>query len=129
MTAFSNYSEDKIAKWLAGQESMPAHGNRYLALYSSNPTDANSGTEVTTTIREAGRLQITFGTPVDGLIRNNADINFGAAAGSATVAYIGILDAASAGNLLAYGPLSSPKSVSAPDELIFEANSISITIA
>lgn len=80
----------------------------YVALFNGDPTDAGTGgTEVTTTIRAAGRVAVTFGAiSGGGTMASNAAVNFGNAAGSATVTHFAIFDAASAGNLLGSAALT-----------------------
>jgi len=130
MSAFSDYAEDKIAKWVAGSTTMPAVGSRYLGLFSSNPTDTGSGgTEVTTTIRSAGRVAISFAAPVDGVLLNSAEINFGNSEHDTSVSHFGIFDAASSGNLLVHGALNNPKTISTSDVVKFAAGALSVTVA
>lgn len=77
----------------------------FVALFNGNPT--SGGTEVTTTIRPAGRLSASFGAPSPaGTIQNDAIVNFGTAAGAATVTHFAIYDAASAGNLIVFEALT-----------------------
>ncbi len=47
MTGLTNYSADAVGNWVAGQASMPAVTNRYLALFTAAGSDAGTGfTEV-----------------------------------------------------------------------------------
>ena len=130
MSNFSNYSETAICNWLRGNANMAATGTRYLGLFNGSPTDTGSGgTEVTTQIRTAGRLAVTFGTPTDGVMQNSAAVEFGAAANSAGVTHFGVFDAASSGNLLFWGALLTSKSIDSSDIVTFEANTITVTVA
>jgi len=130
MSNFSNYTEAAISNWLRGNASMAATGTRYIGLFNGSPTDTGSGgTEVTTTIRTAGRLAATFTSPSDGVMQNSAEINFGASAGNTSVTHFGIFDASSAGNMLIWGPLTTEKTIDSSDIVLFEAASITVTIA
>ena len=101
----------------------------YVALFDGDPGEAGTGaTEVTTTIRPAGRVAATFGAPSNGVMSNSADVDFGNADAGATVAGFGIYDAASAGNLLAYGTLTS-QSITAGNPIKFSTGNLTITVA
>lgn len=126
MSALSDYAEEKFADWIGGNANMPATSSRYLALFDDDPTDANTGNEVTADIRVAGRLGITFSSPTNGQISNASQISFGNSNNDASVTHFGIYDAASGGNLIVHGQLSSPKTIQTGDELLFEAGSIII---
>jgi hypothetical protein len=98
-----------LVDWLIGKGDPPSTGTRYVALFDGDPQ--GSGTEVTTTIRTAGRVAITSdmeaaGTTNPGEASSTGDIDFGNAAGGATVTHIAIYDAASSGNLLASDALT-----------------------
>jgi hypothetical protein len=88
--------------------------NLYVALFSSDPgRTGTGGTEVTTSIRTAGRVAIASSgwDPIaasgDALfIANTASIAFGNAVSSATVTHVGVFDASTGGNY--YGGTASP---------------------
>lgn len=107
----SNYLEDLILNWETGTPMPAPPVGIYLALFNENPTDTGlGGTEVTTTIRPAGRLAVTFGAIVTGggpnTKANTVAVNFGAAVGGATMSHFATFDAASGGNMLRWGALS-----------------------
>lgn len=128
MAGFSNYLESMILNWLKGTAFGTAPSAVYVGLFSNDPTDAGSGTEVTTTIRAAGRVAVTFGTVGDGTMSNSAAVDFGAAAGAATVSHFAIFDAVSAGNILASGSLAASQTVSAGTEVTFASGAITVTV-
>lgn len=100
----------------------------YLALYTSDPTDADAGTEVTG--NAYARQAITFGAPSNGVSTNSAAIEFPQATGSwGTVAYIGIRDALTNGNLLYYSPLDASKTIATGDVFKMAIASLSVTLA
>ena len=97
----SGYLGNKILRWLAGNAMPSAPSTVYCGLFSGNPK--TGGTEVTTSIRAAGRVAVSFSSLSSGTgtqIDNSADVDFGASDGSATLAYVGFFDASSGGNLL-----------------------------
>lgn len=114
MTGFSTYYQTAIDNWVKGTTFPAAPANLYVALFSADPTDAGVLTnEVTTTVRTAGRVAVpssgwsaittTSGTSA---ITNSAIVEFGAAAGAATVTFFGLFDAATAGNMIGSGSIS-----------------------
>lgn len=128
MAGFSDYLEDAILNWLRGSAMPSAPAAVYVGLYSAAPTDAGGGTEVTTTIRAAGRVAATFGAPSGGVIANTGIVDFGDADGGATVTHFGIFDAASAGNLLAWAALTQSQTISTGNLVSFAVSALTITI-
>jgi len=95
-----------------------------LALFTSNPTKANTGTEVTG--GGYARRPIAFAAAaIEGgmmTIKNPAEIQFAVAtADQGLVTHFGIFDAASGGNLLAFEALP-PRTIQANDRFIGEQN-------
>jgi len=99
----------------------------YAALFLTTPGETNIGSEVVGNgyVRKA----VAFTSPVQisniATIFNSADISFPAATGSwGTVAYIGLMDALTGGNLLFYGPLTNVKAIDIGDIVKFIANDL-----
>lgn len=143
MSAFSNYLELKIARWVTNAEAMgTAPANLYIGLFSTEPGEAgNTGTEVTSTLRgSATRPAITLTAATDGLgvttLKNAAQFVFTnpTAAGAATVSHFAIFDTDAGNtpgtnNMLFKGEITGgPKSIAAGDEVRFNANAFVITI-
>jgi len=103
----------------------------YVALYTSNPTAADTGTEVSG--GAYARQAVTFGAPsaVGGkqTISNSAEIAFPAASADwGTITHIGIRDAATGGNLLYYGAVTNPRSILTSDVFKFAAGALSLSL-
>lgn len=115
MSAFANYAEAVICNRLRGTAMLSAPSTLHIATFNGNPTDASpDGTEIINTIRAAGRVTGAFGAPNDGVIKNSAVVDFGAAVALATVSHFALFDAAKAGNLMVYSALTKgAQSVSA----------------
>lgn len=139
MAALSNYLEAAWLDMLASGASFTPPAT-YVALYTSDPTDANSGTEVSgngyarVQVNQDGSTSPYWNTPVDDggpqLIDNNGDITFPTATGDwGTVTHVGILDAATGGNLLFHGALSTSKSVTTDDTFKFPSGDLDLTLA
>lgn len=131
MTAFSDYFEGLIVDFVAGDEP-PAAATPYLGLFANSPTDANTGTEITTVLRAGGRVAITFGAKqADGsrtVRKNSAEVNFGNAAASGNVTHVGIFDAQSGGNLLMWGAMAPARQYAAGDPIFFPVGRITIGV-
>lgn len=125
--SFSNFLENEVLDHLftAGAYSRP---NTYVALYTVAPTDAGGGTEVTG--GSYARVQVTaWDAASGGATANTNAITFPTATASwGTVVAFGIHDAASAGNLLAWGDLSASKAVGSGDTIEFAAGALDITL-
>jgi len=97
----------------------------YLALYTSNPTGNDTGTEVS----GGGytRQPITFSAPaLEGgkqTIKNDAKVEFPVAEGDwGTITHVGIRDAATGGNLIAFAELEAPRTILAGDRFVIDIN-------
>ena len=128
MSEMSNYLENALDNATLRNTAYTSPSAVYLALYTADPTDADSGTEVSGT--SYARQAITFGAPSNGVTTNSAAIEFPQAGGSwGTVAYIGIRDASTAGNLLYHSPLDASKTIATGDVFRIAAGSLSVTLA
>jgi len=127
MSEFSNYLEDKILDITLKNGTTYTVGTAYLALFTTDPTDAGSGTECSYT--GYARQSMAFGTISGGSVSTNATINFPALAGSdITVTHIGIFDAASSGNLLYHTVLDASKTLQADDIMSFASGGVTVTV-
>ena len=124
----SDYLEARISDWLKGTAMPAAPAALYIGLFNGDPTNSGlGGTEVTTLIRVAGRMSANF-TRAGGVLTSSAVVDFGVAAGAATISHFGIFDAASAGNLLMYGPLTGgTQSVEAGINVSFAAGDLTLS--
>lgn len=96
MSDMSTYLGNAICRWLAGNAMPTEPANCYVGLFDGDPKGA--GSEVTATIRSAGRVAITFdaiAAGTDNEVTNSADVDFGTAEGAvANLDYVGIFDGA-----------------------------------
>ena len=98
MTAMSNYLENALINATLRNTSYTSPSTVYVALFTSDPTDAGSGTECSGSAYV--RQSATFGTPSDGASSISADVEFPQATGAwGTITHFGIFDASSSGNL------------------------------
>lgn len=131
MSAASDYLENKVLDHFLGTASTSAPATVYLALFTTDPTDAGSGTEVSTSGTNYSRQSIAFSSASSGTTSNSADVEFSQATGSGfgTVTHFGIFDASTSGNLLFHGALTASKTIAAGDVFKVASGNLSITVA
>lgn len=128
MTAMSDYLENALVNATLRGQAYTAPATVYMALFTSDPTDAATGTEVTG--GAYARQSMAFAAPSNGASSNSADVLFPVAtAGWGTITHFAIYDAATAGNMLYYGVLTTAKAISSTDQLKVAAGDITITLA
>lgn len=115
MAAKANYLRQAMINGVLRNTAYTPVATLYLALYTTDPTNADTGTEVSGTGYARKAIAFTAPTTV-GASENTALIDFGTA-GSAwgTISHWGIRDALAAGNLLYYGPLTASRVVQPGD--------------
>ena len=130
MAGFSDYLEDKVLDHVFGGNAYTAPGTLYVALYTVAPTDTGGGTEVTggSYARQSGAFTVSGTNPTQA--SNSAAIEYPTAtANYGTVVAVGIFDALTSGNLLAYANLTASKVVSTGDVFRFNAGDLDVTLA
>jgi hypothetical protein len=124
--AYSSYLDTAILTWIKGTNMPAAPAAVYVALYNGDPYGA--GTEVTTTIRVAGRVAAAFGAISSLVISNSGLVDFGNAAGSATVSHFAIFDAASSGNMIGGAAITGgAQSIATTNPTSFAIGALTIT--
>jgi hypothetical protein len=128
MAEMSNYLENALINATLRNTSYTSPAAVYIGLYTSDPTDANTGTEVSG--GSYTRTAVTMGAPSNGVSTNTAAVEFPQASGSwGTVGWIGILDATSSGNLLYHTALDTSKTISSGDIFKIAIGGLSVTLA
>jgi len=129
MSEFSNFLEDAIINaTLRGDNSdLPNNVTPYLALFSDDPTDAASGTEMNWIGYQ--RMPVVFDAPTNGYTQNTDPITFPPSDGNHNISHIGIYNAQTAGDLMYHTPLNSIKNLYDTDTITFNSGSIQITVA
>jgi hypothetical protein len=127
VSAFSNYLENKVLDHVFGGVPYSAPATLYLALYTSDPGDGNTGTECSGT--SYARQTIAFTVTTD-TASNSAAVEFPVAGSSwGTITHVGILDQLTSGNLLAHGALTASKAIASGDVFRVEIGDLDITLA
>lgn len=128
MAEFSNYLENALINAVLRNTTYTSPATVYVSLYTSDPTDADSGTEVTG--GSYARTAVTFGAPSNGVSTNSGDVTFPTCTSSwGTVTHIGIHDASTAGNLLFHTPLDTSKTIDSGDIFKITTGNLSVTLA
>jgi len=128
MSEMSNYLENALINVTLRNTAFTAPAAVYVALFTSDPTDAGSGTEVTG--GSYARTAVTFAAPSNGVSLSNADCTFTqATAAWGTVGWIGIYDASTSGNLLYHTPLDVSKAIDTGDIFKIVSGSLSVTLS
>jgi len=128
MAEMSNYLEDALINATLRNTSYTSPTTVYVSLYTSDPTDADTGTEVSG--GSYARTAVTFGAPSNGVSTNSAAVEFPQATGSwGTVGWIGIEDASTGGNLLYHTALDASKTIDSGDIFKIATGSLSVTLA
>jgi hypothetical protein len=128
MAEMSNYLENALINVTLRATSYTTPTTVYVALYTTDPTDADTGTECSGT--SYARQSVTFGAPSNGASTNSAAVEFPQAGGSwGTITHIGIRDALTTGNLLYHTPLDASKTIATGDVFRIATGSLSVTLA
>jgi len=130
MGDFSDYWENKILDHIFGKGSYTPPVI-YVALSTADPTDDGSGFAEPSGNGYA-RVQTSasdWNAASGGSLDNADDVNFEQATGNwGTITHFALFDAATGGNMLAYGSLSQPKTIGASDTAQFEAGDMDISL-
>ena len=128
MAEMSNFLENALINATLRNTSYTSPTTTYLALYTSDPTDADTGTEVSG--GSYVRQPITMGAPSNGASTNSAAIEYPqCTADWGIVAYVGIRDALTSGNLLYHTALDTSKTIANGDIFKITAGNLSVTLA
>lgn len=133
MSGFSNYLEDGLVNATLRGGTYTG-GAVYVALFKTDPTDANTGAELTdpSYVRQRAHATVVsdgFTAPANGVSSNTRTLTFPAITGvQVTLTHWGIFDALTGGNLLYHAPLQVAKTLDPSDVLSFPIGSLIVTL-
>jgi len=128
MAEFSNYLENAVINAVLRNTSYTSPTTVYVGLYTTDPTDADSGTEVSG--GSYARTSVAFDAPSNGVTQNTADLTFPTATASwGTVTHIGLHDASTGGNLLFHTALDTSKAIDSGDIFKITTGNLTVTLA
>jgi hypothetical protein len=127
--SFSDYLEDKLLKHAFTNTTYTPASTLYVGLYTAAPTDAGGGTEVSG--GSYARVSVSFSVSGTGtLCTNSAAVEFAASTASwGTVVAVGVFDASTAGNLLAWADLTVSKTIDTGDIFRIPTGDLDITLS
>jgi hypothetical protein len=125
--SFTNFLETEILDHVFAGAAYTAPGTKYLALFTAI-SDGEAGTVTELSGSAYARQTVAF-TTSGNTTSNNAAVEFPTATGSwGTVTHVGVYDAASSGNLMAYATLSSSKAIATGDVFRVPSGDLDITL-
>lgn len=130
MSELSDYLANAILGFFDGVNMPAAPAGVYVALYDGDPGQTGTGgTDVTTTVNAAGRVQVSFGAAAGRVIENDAAVDFGTADAAANITHFGLWDAQAGGNFLGGDALQTPRTVALNDPVSFLVGDLSVSFA
>ena len=137
MSAASNYLENAVLDHVLGNTNYTPAGTIYLGLFDndSGVTGANleQGTltdEISTAGTAYARQSVTFAASSNGTSATSATVTFPAATANwGTITHIAVMDAASAGNVLFWGAVTTSKTIENGDTFQVSSGNLTISLA
>lgn len=124
--SFTNYLETELLDHVFAGNAFTSPTSVYVGLYTVAPSEAGGGTEVSGGgyVRVVGTFTVTGNTAT-----SNAAVEYPTAtADYGTVSHVGIFDAISGGNLLAYAALTASKAITTGDVFRIPTGDLTITL-
>jgi hypothetical protein len=127
MAEFTDYMENKIIDHMLRNQSYTPPSTVYVGLFTSAPSDAGGGTEVSG--GAYARQAVTLAAASGGASENSADITFPTATADwGTVTHLALFDALTGGNMLMWTPLDDSKTVNNGDTFKINAGALDVTV-
>jgi len=125
--AFSNYLANEILDDVFSGNAYSVPSTFYLALYTATPNAGGGGTELSGD--GYARQTVAFTTTAQ-TSSNTAAVEYPTATASwGTITSVGVFDALTSGNLLAFGNLTASKTIASGDVLRIPTGDLDITLA
>lgn len=127
--SLTNYGEGKLLGHLFGATTYTPPATWYVGLFSAAPTDSTAGTELTGGGYARGSAaNNTTNFPAANPTITGADITLFTSSGTHNAVALGLFDAVTAGNLVAYAVLDTPKAIANLDVVRIVAGQLSIAL-
>ena len=124
--SFSNDFETRVLQYIFTTGSVTRPTAWHVALYTAAPNDSGGGTEVSggAYARQSVAFSVSGNTAT-----NSGAVEYPTATASyGTVSHVGVFDAATGGNLIAYAALSASKAIDTGDVFRVPAGDLDITL-
>ena len=131
MSSFTDYTENLVLTWVFTSSSATRPTAWYVGLFTAAPSDTGGGTEVSGNAyarTATGTITVSGTSPTNAT--NAAAIEFAAASGGnwGSIGWAGIFDASTSGNLLAWSPLTTARTINSGDVFRIPAGSLTVTL-
>lgn len=131
MSSFSDYTENLALNFLFTTNTATRPTVWYVGLFTAAPSDTGGGTEVSGSAyarKVTGTITVSGTSPTTAT--NSAAIEFAAASGGnwGAVTHAAIFDALTTGNMLAWAPLTTSRTINDGDVFRIPASSLTITL-
>jgi hypothetical protein len=135
MSAASNYLENKVLDHVLTATAYTQPTTRYLGLFTNTSTNAAANLENGTLTDEISggsyaRQTVAFAAASNGTSATNATITFPAATANwGTVTHVAVMDAATAGNVLFWGAVTTAKTIETGDTFQVTSGNLTVSLA
>jgi hypothetical protein len=139
MSAASNYLENKVLDHVLGEgaRTFTSPATIYLALFKETGTgtlaNLEAGTltdEISTSGTAYARQGVNFSAASSGTAATNGTVTWTTATADwGTVTAVAVMDAATAGNVLFYGNLTTSKAISSGDTFQISSTNLTVSLA
>ena len=127
MAEMSNYLENALLNAVLRAGSYTSPSDVFVGLFTSDPTDAVTGTEVSGGAYT--RKQVTFAAPVAGVATSDVDVAFDQATATwGTITHLALFDAVTGGNMLFHTALDIDKLVETGDIFTVRTGQLTVTL-
>ena len=130
MSSFTDYTENKVLDHVVGKTSftMPSV---WVALFTAAPSDTGGGTECTGgSYARKSTAGADWAAASGGATSNANAITFVTPTGSwGTATHFALMDASTAGNMLAWAPLTTPQAIGSGNNVSFAVGELDITLS
>jgi hypothetical protein len=124
--SFTNFLETEVLDHVFGGNAYTAPVTLYTGLYTASPSDTGGGTELS---GDGYARQATAFTVTGNTASNTSAEEWATATGSwGTITHVGVFDASTGGNLMAYGALTASKTIATGDVFRIPAGDLDITL-
>lgn len=135
MSAASNYLENKVLDHVLTATSYTAPGTRYLGLFTNTSGNAATNLEAGTLTDEVSggsyaRMPVTFAAASSGTSATNATVTFPTASANwGTITHVAVMDAATSGNVLFWGAVTTSKTIETGDTFQVSSGNLTVSLA
>ena len=135
MSAASNYLENKVLDHVLKNTQYTQPSALYVGLFTNTSGNAATNLEAGTITDEVsggsyGRQTATFAAASNGSSATSATITFPTASASwGTITHVAVMDAATSGNVLFWGAVTTSKTIDSGDTFQITSGNLTISLA